>query len=364
MSTFCRLPFEGLDITPQGEYKPCCKYKNTVATSLKEYIDSDELQNIKADFFQGKRPVGCSRCWEDEDAGIISKRQLSNQQLESTKESTTYKIISFPMGNMCNLACRHCSSYPSSRWAETENKLKDIIPGIRVHKFQQHYRDIELIEQIKLLSKDAVLLEFPGGEPFYTGVEQHKDYLRFLLDYTPEHKSLHYMTNGTIFPDDELWEIWKQFKNVDIQISLDDIGERFEYMRWPAKWDEVYQNIKRYQKKGNIQLSISYTVSILNVYYLPEFLLWCEEEELPKPYIGLVAHRPHYSIQNLPTEVKLEVVKKLSNPETKFVIDYMMTNTTLNTITEFNLWTNALDELRQQEYSRVFPEFAQHLKGL
>ena len=101
--TMCYYPWVGLDITPQGEYKPCCKYENIVANSLEEYLASEEIANLKQNFLDGKRPSACRRCWKDEDAGILSKRQMDAQTDLSCIETESYKTISLTFGNTCNL---------------------------------------------------------------------------------------------------------------------------------------------------------------------------------------------------------------------------------------------------------------------
>ena len=90
---------------------------------------------------------------------------------------------------------------------------------------------------------------------------------------------MHYTTNGSIFPDTEWWDIWKYFKKVDIQLSIDGVGARFEYIRFPGNWNNLEKNVSDYKIKikncENMQLSISHTLGALNIFYLDEFFHWC-----------------------------------------------------------------------------------------
>jgi len=370
MTSFCRLPWQGLNISPQGNITPCCKYTTTIATSIDEYYASSELANLKAEFLAGGQPVQCDRCWQDEKSDIKSKRQIDYFNfLQDTTFDDTARIISFPFGNTCNLACRYCKSTSSSKWSGIEATIKHIFPEVAIKPHKQYYKNAVLIEQIKELSKDAVLIEFPGGEPFVTGLAEHKDYLQFLVANSPEAKSLHYTTNCTIFPDLEFWELWTQFKNVDIQLSLDGINGKFEYMRWPANWKIAYQNIKRYQEnqkmRNNIQLSISHTVGALNVYDVSEFIDWCLAEGFHRPYTGLVSSPVHYNLRNLPQHVKEGIRDRLmqsTHEECRAMVSYMMVDGD-NLLDKLQLWTTTLDSMRNQSFSDAFLEYSTILFG-
>lgn len=363
MTTFCKLPWQGIDISPLGDFKPCCKYNRPIANNLNDYLNSKELTELKRAFLNGEKPNACSRCWKDEEVNIKSKRQQTEEShLADSPVEDTIKIVSFAFGNICNLECRYCGSYSSSKWADTSLKLLPTIRNIHVFKHSSFYKDEELLEKLISLTKNATYLEFAGGEPFYSGVAEHKKYLKVLLENDPHLKTLQYITNGTVFPDDELLEIWSHFSSITIQISIDAIGKQFEYMRFPAKWDNVYANIKRYQSlqttMTTLQLSISHTVGILNVFHVAEFIEWCEAEDLPKPYCGMVDRPNYFCIRNLPNHVKEKVKEKLKDKNVDNIIDYMMIPAIGDLSTLRNLWIDQVDKLRQQNFSEYFPEFS------
>ena len=54
---------------------------------------------------------------------------------------------------------------------------------------------------------------------------------------------IHYNTNGTQLPPQEIFDLWSYFKHVEVAFSIDDVGQAFEYQRHPAKWREVNQNL-------------------------------------------------------------------------------------------------------------------------
>jgi len=366
MTFMCQHPWQGIDITPQGEFKPCCKYADVIATNLSDYINSPELKSLKEDFLEGKKPVGCQRCWQDEDAGLPSKRLLDQQLIYNHVDQTGVKVLSLPFGNSCNLACRTCDSSASSAWIAETKKLQQHIPTIKIYQHQRFYQDKAFIAEIKKICADVALVEFPGGEPFIAGVDEHLDFLDYLLDKS-KNISLHYVTNATIFPDERFWSRWQKFKNVDIQLSIDGIGSQFEYNRWPAKWSTVDQHVDQYIAKReantNIQISISHTVSIFTVYYLPEFVKWCLQKGLGKPYLGLVSNPSMYDIRCLPGLVKDNVSEKLRRFKFLEIVLYMYSENFSNEIyTQAQTYIDLLDQQRGQSFSETFLEFYQLLK--
>ena len=64
-------------------------------------------------------------------------------------------------------------------------------------------------------------------------IERHFDILEKCVEFgIAKDITLAYNTNGSIFPQDKI-ELWEQFKKVEIFVSIDDISERFEYIRFP-----------------------------------------------------------------------------------------------------------------------------------
>jgi hypothetical protein len=86
-----------------------------------------------------------------------------------------------------------------------------------------------------------------------------------------------YNTNGTQLIDDKTKKLIEQFKFTRISFSIDGIGEKFNYIRYPAKWNQVEQNLIWWKNNlpHNSMLSLTVTASILNVLDLDEVIEWC-----------------------------------------------------------------------------------------
>ena len=336
-----------------------------MAKSFNDYKNSEELETLKQEFLLGKKPQGCERCWKDESAGLPSKRVLDNQYIFNDSPALDeYLVISMPFGNTCNLACRICSSYASSRWAQENRKLLAYFPNIPIYNHQRYYRDSQFMNSVKSITKSVRHIEFPGGEPFLAGKEQHLDFLDHLVSHNASNISLHYITNGTQMPSSEFIQRWSQFKKVDIQVSIDGTHNIFEYNRWPAKWEDVYMNVK-YFNDGlrsvlpNLQISISHSVSVFTIWNLQEFVEWCRKENLPDPYLGLVSRPSHYSITILPDSAKEEIAKRLIDPSLEAIKTALWAPSNLESLDTMMRYVKILDKHRYQSFPDTFPELYQ-----
>ena len=370
MENMCYYPWVGMDIDPQGNIKPCCWYENDIDSNIDTYFNNPELKKLQDEFSQGLKPAGCSQCWNFEKVGKRSKRQIDWEFiLEKTiPDLNKIKILSLPFGNSCNLACRSCSSANSTTWIKEEENLKKSGIDIKIHDHKRFYQDKKFMQQVKDLCSDVVQITFPGGEPFLAGITEHLDFLDFLLDNNPQNIKLYYITNGTIFPKQEFWEKWKKFKYINLLVSVDGLDEQFNYLRWPGKWDQVKQNIGEYKDKikvfDNIKFEINHTVSVFNIYYLPEFVMWCLKNNLGYPNFNVLIGPEEYCIQHLPTPVKRKIEKKLENlVKFKDVIEFMNEKSANEKYYKhFVEITNILDQQRNQSIEKTFPEFYQLLK--
>jgi len=300
MSNFCHNAFLGLNISPNGQLKPCCKFLTSemppfhISKGIDRYKNSEWLRDIQKQFLDGKKPSGCERCWKEEAAGVKSKRQLDFERHKNKFESmdldnSNFLNINLAFGNLCNLACRICSPEVSSKWA-SEKKKED---GAH-YPIWDWFKNPNIMNDIWNHTEQAIHIDIPGGEPLLLEIPEHFTYLeKFVKTKRANEISLHYTTNGTTFPTAEHIKIWQSFREIDIQMSIDDIGPRFEYNRWPANWNQVYENIKKYQQLSksntNIRLSISYSISALTIIYIDNFFKWCIRENLPAPWMGLVS---------------------------------------------------------------------------
>jgi sulfatase maturation enzyme AslB (radical SAM superfamily) len=222
-----------------------------------------------------------------------------------------------------------------------------------------------------------------GGEPLM--IERHYDFLQKCIDTGNAKKILlEYNTNVTTVPD-RVTEMWTQFKNVLIGASVDGYGDVLEYQRYPAKWSLIERNLQKIdQLPNNIHAWLSLTVTSLNVFHIPDFMLWKLQQDYSKinsskrkPLITHhVAHRPfHMNIQVLPDKLKKDVIKKYNKslklfpehlqPSASNVFDSITNYMNKNSLysqhwDNFVTRTKKLDELRGQNITNIVPQYKEY----
>jgi MoaA/NifB/PqqE/SkfB family radical SAM enzyme len=339
---------------------------NIQTDALSDYIGSAFLAEIKQDFVQGRWPQGCERCQIEEQHKIESKRQLDHQRWQQHYDQylltdNQFITASIAFGNTCNLKCITCNPLSSSRWQQEYREIYDIdVDNVRF------YRDdfvAKFIEQ----APNVIHLDIPGGEPFLSGMPEQQQLLKHYVDSgQAKNITLHYTTNATIFPDQRWWELWQHFKEVDMQLSIDGIGARYEYIRYPGNWNTLVSNVLQYltHQSDSFRLSVSHTVSAYNIYYLDEFVSWCYNIGLPRPWMGRVHNPPHMRPTVWEPMVKQKIVNYLSSSSDSDVQNWaklVEQNDDSNMFEEFCLRLHQHDQYRNTNFATTFPELALYI---
>ena len=389
---FCIAPFVQHTTHPSGSFSPCPYLGGTTWTKKYETIleqwQSSDLEQLRSDFLADRQSKICSRCWHEEAHGKRSLRlrmfnpvdntsdyhyiQQHNfiNELETVISDGSYlsgpQVLTIKNGNICNAKCRSCHPGDSSRWIDDANKLADIT-GKKYYSVTQQERnwsDVQL-EEILQLSPHLVKLELFGGEPTYNK-SVHQLIKQIVAQDDSAHITLYINTNGSVDFLEKLPEIM-QFKELEIGVSIDGVGQQFEYIRHGVDYATVQKNIKRWQEQltaAGMRFFIDSitTVSILNVYYLPE-IKQAVQNMLPlSPYWNMLINPPHLFIANMPDAVKAVVAEKLSaDPEFADVVNIMMQPGNATHWQEFLTITLALDQIRSESFDTTFSDFAKIL---
>lgn len=152
-----------------------------------------------------------------------------------------------------------------------------------------------------------------------------------------------------------------------LNFSIDGVEKGYEFLRWPAKWDELRRTI-RFCALGlpflgvKSTLHASITVSMLNVYDLPETRAWLGEHFREVPDYSFVHEPAYYSIRNLPRDVKEAVAVKLRKSafrkEFEFLVRAMLDHAGEESLWQaFVIWTRRKDLYRGQRFGEAFPEY-------
>ena len=387
------MPWVSLEASPIGTVRPCCLadeeirddsgQKFQLATSTFQQIqNSQHMQQLRQEFLAGQRPQTCRKCWNEERAGRTSKRMHTLDRLKHmipnqdwTQDARPLMFLDLKLGNICNLKCRICGSWSSSQFAVEEladmdmsQDKKSSHPYMMLRAGSWPRDNPTFWQEIESVSDQIRYIEFTGGEPFM--ITEHFDMLQGLVDrgIAPQ-VEIHYNTNGTHFPEHAV-EIWQHFRTVEIAISIDDIGERFEYQRTNAVWSEVQENIARFHSlrnsHANIQLQCCSTVNIFNIRYIDQLARWITSQQFDFVYWNIMHDAWYFSIATLPDAVKEDIDMYLSSariPE-RFRKDFegirdFMNNGASTDGFMLRMKIADLDRKRNQDFAQVSPEMAE-----
>lgn len=397
--SFCVIPFIHLEARADGYVAPCCMSQHYFAKpdgtkftlardTLTDVWNSDALQELRDALKNGVKHPACSACWREDAVGKKSKRVRENERfwnhiervMEAQREDLQPIFLDIKLGNLCNLKCRICAPHSSSKWIKEwidvykwdmvgTTAQEASAPGSELNRrmimnwFEYNPKFWDALEAwLPHIEK----FEIYGGEPFL--IERHFEMLRKSVENGwSKNQNVHYNSNGTILPVDAMENIFPHFKRVDIMLSIDGVGEQFEYQRYGAKWDEVERNmIALLNKFGPRDIQICLTVSNFNVYYLPDYLKYFHSVGIPVWVNVLYTEKP-FSIYNLPMEAKLAVKERLESMGTERdiltdpidgVINYMMNTPADERAVELVDRIRKHDVYRNQDFAETFPEWA------
>jgi MoaA/NifB/PqqE/SkfB family radical SAM enzyme len=439
--TFCILPWIHFATRPNGDMRLCCSANasgagenHTVGLVKNEQgqpanfgretpmsaWNNEYMKDVRLTMLEGKIPASCSKCIAEESRGVASKRIWETgswmedgidveELIKQTEEDGTVPeklvYLDLRLGHTCNLKCVMCSPHDSSQWVGDHKKVYPLFQAKELkEQMQWDRKDFnnfwhenpdfwkEMYAQIPNLKQ----VYFAGGEPLM--IREHKWFLEEIIRQGYADKILiRYNTNGLLV-DDEVIELWKQFKKVKVGFSIDAVGDRNYYIRYPSDWATIERNLHKLDNTpDNIQVSIATAIQILNIKHLADFARWKITQNFKKINLentvggiqaggGIINMHLLYiptflSIRLLPQEDKAEVRRSFAelanwlhdnyrqdedfwkqNPygwkRWQAVLDFMDAEDHTAQLPAFKEYIERMDTLRGTDSKTIFPELA------
>ena len=332
---------------------------NVLTHSFEEALNSETHKQHRLQLSRGEKPIRCRNCYDSEDVskgtpewGVAqaagrSKRQrvirktaanipayIKIHEAPSVTNSetgeTTSKVVNLHLrfGNLCNMKCVMCSPQHSNMWYDDwialeypqyEGKpifklgdyktfeIKKDHHGRSRMDFEAWWEHPIWWERFNKVLPDLKYIYFTGGEPFLVpALEQCLD---ILIDGGYAHDvTLRFDTNLTVI-NTKIIEKLEKFKQVFMCISVDDIAERYEYIRYPGTYSKFTTNLARI-KQTNIKISyISSCIGIASIYAMPRVCAVANEFDVPSSFRFLEGPK-WLDIRYLPQSAKLEIIEK------------------------------------------------------
>jgi len=439
--TFCILPWIHVATRPNGDARLCCGSNASQATNgildaglvktengepanfgkdgLLSAINNEYMRDVRKTMLAGKIPLSCAKCFEEEQNGIISKRvwelyywENEGLDLKEIIDSTdidgtippVIKYLDLRLGHTCNLKCVMCTPHDSSRWVQDHAAITKTVKSPIVlkqimwdaDKFDNYwYEKPELWTEIFNQIPNIRQLYFAGGEPLM--IKEHKRFLEEIVarGYA-KNITVRYNSNG-LFVDDYIINLWSNFKEVRFAFSIDAVGDRNHYIRYPADWDTIVKNLHILDNTpDNIKIGIACAVQIFNVKHIIDFAKWKIQQNFKKINLfkvnevvaggGIINMHMLYiptflSARMLPKEDKDQLIKDFAdfkdwlwnnytqdddfwkhNPNGwkrwEGILSFVLAEDHSNQLSDFKEYVSNLDQIRGLDAKTIFPELA------
>ena len=261
---YCAAPWRGLHLNFDGRVQTCCAAdpavlgKNNKGT-IESILQGPALTEVKESIKQGVlHELYCKGCIDREDAGFESERDWHNNispDFDCKNADVNEHIpslIDVRWNNTCNLACTYCSEYFSTKWAS----IKGLPQNMTINT--QYQKVIDYIKKHKSHTKEVAMV---GGEPLMMKENN------LLLDILPEDVLVTVISNMTT--DFDKFPVPNKLlgrKRVGWSMSFDNIGKRFEYVRWGSTWEQLNKNVTTVANKINNSQQHGGIHSVYNIY--------------------------------------------------------------------------------------------------
>lgn len=289
-NNFCVVPFY---YHHQHPARPCC-WLSSLCTA--DYL--------RESFLNGIIPPECNMCKTAEDLGQTSRRQQANILVDSlldldieniekqcVRNENKEIVYELQLSKQCNSTCVTCNESSSTSWSK--------IKGLPI---------VPQTGDVNVDYQTAKYISFVGGEPLLEKAVLSAMQSLINCGNTSCHISL--VTNGSVI-NNKIMTLLSHFPRKDICISIDATGKLFDYIRFPLEWKVVSSNLIKFRKIADV--SVSFTISNLNIHYISEIEAWFKMNKLP--FIRNVVQYPlHFSPYALPLQVKRHLISTINDP--------------------------------------------------
>lgn len=346
----CKDLEDGYYIFDKGE-------KLKVIDGINRYISSDSTRNIKSMFSRNMTPYQC-RCYFTEKINPEDSRRINylryynihnDNDVENFLKIQNHDIDYYDirLGNVCNLQCLMCSGIFSNQLYEesiyrdggNSTSIEGILEIKKINNTLVYDKELEkkifnwadedffnnlektVVEDLTKNKNKIITFYMIGGEPLLN--DPHFKFLNKMVELgLSKNIKLEYNTN-LIALTDEIINLWKHFHKMVLAISIDDIEDRYEYIRYPGKWSKIQSNLDlisraikdyptvfstvnvvavvnlltAYKFSNLVNLIQSYGINVSKIMstgpvYTTPAILTAEEKN---QYIDLIKHDQHYN---------------------------------------------------------------------
>jgi sulfatase maturation enzyme AslB (radical SAM superfamily) len=316
--------------------------------SLQSAWNCDEIKQARLKMIRGEPVPSCETCIKKEERGYQSSRDTRDmeQSFDSTAEDGSVKHypnhIELHFGNMCNLKCKMCGQQYSNQigkellqigeqdpdWLKWVTKESGNV-NIWTNNLSAEYRWFQN-SKIKnklfdYMAKHINDFNVIGGEPtiipefweLFTYLEERDRLKDMKITLNTNLTNInHKMTDW--LPKLEQWVVWA---------SIDGLGSRNEYIRFPSNFKKICDNLDFYKKlcDENGRIVLNPAIQILNIDQLDDILEWWlkfsdgkSNRKFGLSWVSQVWYPKMLNYDVAPPDYKLKIADKLEKSRSKF----------------------------------------------
>ena len=346
-------------------YNPCCLSTTPHTASETDIIDwyDEKLVDHRINNDNNQWLPGCWQCETLEKTGTKSFRKSMIEKFGVHKDLTGPQRIDLLFDRSCNLACRTCGPHSSTLW-EKHMKINNLPIEYDIPTLDSFFRVKKSLQSLNL--ENVGMIQFCGGETLLGNT--YWQTTEWLSQNVPDAKNkleLGFQTNGTQSIDPKWFDVIEKFKLVKLMISIDGIGDKFEYLRWPANWNQTVDNIMTLRETlpGNVMFFVQECTSCLNLYHFGEVSNWVSKNFATNREGDPVGHNTQFATHNYlhANNITQEYVDALADKSMSTIIDKSWQENPDN-IRQFIRETEKFDVIRGEDWKKVFPEVAEFYK--
>jgi sulfatase maturation enzyme AslB (radical SAM superfamily) len=350
-------------LRPNGKIMPCCVYQN-VDNELPDSLNSSHpdpfnhpyMVELRERMTRNERIPGCVKCYTDERITGNSFRKDANSAgwnfgipEDDTRGTPVLTNIDMTFSNVCNNKCRMCMPELSTHWYSDAKKLGMPIPtGVIARNSIIEDSDVSSLRYLKIL----------GGEPLMEADKLKK----FLHKCNRSQLGILFVTNCTLLPDEELYDLLQECKFVNINLSIDAYGKLNDFLRKDSAWETVNHNLHWYYENFE-KVSVHSVISIYNATRVHELIdhvnsvgddIYHDCVLLTSPYYMRVCNLTDSAKQYLQNYVKESIVTYPNNAKIFKLLAHEIEQT--GNFREFVKLDKQMNELRNEHWREHNPE--------
>ena len=392
--SYCAKLWNHQYIHTSGSMRFCCATVDNIVDkngarlhindcSLEKVWNVDHVRQTRLKMIKGQSVPACKKCVDQEARGYESMRETQDMEKNFSITDEEGHVEKFPrsmelhFGNLCNLKCKMCGQQYSNQigkelveigkkesgfveWLTKESGNVNIWTNnlsVEYRWFQNRKIKDKLFSYIAQNIKTITVI---GGEP--TVITEFWELLEYLDGRNQlKNMSITLTTNLTNI-NSKLTKWLPKLKRWIVWASVDGIGERTEYIRYPSNFKKVCDSLDFYKgllDHNNGSIVLSPAIQLLNIDQLDDILRWWLDfsgGDLDYKFgVSWMAQVWYPTICNydiLPTEHKKRIADKLERAVPEFE-PYKEINTWYKKQID-NLRTDTYTEEQKQHFIKAF----------